>query len=101
MQRYPMNTGLGHSDSISANALPVGIVELTGRASLWLDRDPSEDVGIADGGAASRARDGASIASGLDRARAAQIRARILSGAYASLAVVDAIARRLLDSGDL
>jgi hypothetical protein len=33
--------------------------------------------------------------------RAAAIRARVLNGAYDTLAVVDSVARRLLDSGDL
>ena len=37
----------------------------------------------------------------LDPARAARIRGRILNGAYDTLEVVDAVARRLLDSGDL
>jgi hypothetical protein len=37
----------------------------------------------------------------VDPARAAQIRERVLSGAYDTLEVVDAVARRLLQSGDL
>jgi hypothetical protein len=37
----------------------------------------------------------------LDPVRVAQIRERVLSGAYDSLNVVDAMARRLLDSGEL
>jgi hypothetical protein len=37
----------------------------------------------------------------LDSARTARIRSRIMGGAYDSLEVVDAVARRLLDHGDL
>ena len=55
---------------------------------------------ISDAGRALAARDGDS-AGGLDPARAARIRGRILSGAYDTLEVVDAVSRRLLDSGDL
>ena len=33
--------------------------------------------------------------------RVAELRSRILAGAYDSLSVVDTVARRLLDSGDL
>ena len=39
--------------------------------------------------------------SSLERGRAAQIRRRVLSRAYEASAVVDAIARRILESGDL
>ncbi len=37
----------------------------------------------------------------LEVIRGARVRGRIISGAYDSLQVVDAIARRLLDTGDL
>ena len=37
----------------------------------------------------------------LDAARNARIRSRIMGGAYDSLEVVDAVARRLLGQGDL
>jgi anti-sigma28 factor (negative regulator of flagellin synthesis) len=37
---------------------------------------------------------------GLTPARAAEIRQRILSGAYNSTAIVDQVARRILDQGD-
>ena len=62
--------------------------------------DRSDKVQISDAGRALAARDGDST-SGLDPARASRIRGRILSGAYDTLEVVDAVARRLLDSGDL
>ena len=62
--------------------------------------DRSDKVSISDAGRALAAReDGDSMA--LDPARAERIRERVLSGAYDTLEVVDAVARRLLDSGDL
>jgi hypothetical protein len=39
--------------------------------------------------------------TGLDPVRAARIRERVLNGAYDSLNVVDIMARRLLDTGEL
>lgn len=60
----------------------------------------SDKVEISDAGRALAARDGEQ-STGLDPARAARIRGRVLSGAYDTLEVVDAVARRLLDSGDL
>jgi negative regulator of flagellin synthesis FlgM len=63
--------------------------------------DRSDRVSISDAGRALAARDGATESAGLDPARAARIRERVLSGAYDTLEVVDAVARRLLDSGDI
>lgn len=62
--------------------------------------DRSDKVQISDAGRALAARDTDS-ASGLSPARAATIRGRVLSGAYDTLEVVDSVARRLIDSGDL
>jgi hypothetical protein len=42
-----------------------------------------------------------SVGLPLDPRRAVRIRERIMGGAYDSLEVVDAMARRLLDHGDL
>jgi hypothetical protein len=61
--------------------------------------DRTDKVEISDAGRALAAR--GDQATGLDPARAAVIRGRILSGAYDTLEVVDAVSRRLLDSGDL
>jgi hypothetical protein len=47
------------------------------------------------------ARDGRADSASLDPSRASHIRDRVLNGAYDTLEVVDAVARRLLDSGDL
>jgi negative regulator of flagellin synthesis FlgM len=63
--------------------------------------DRSDKVQISDAGRALAARSDKAESSSLDPARAARIRGRILSGAYDTLEVVDAVARRLLDSGDL
>lgn len=63
--------------------------------------DRSDKVEISDAGRALAARDDAGSSTPLDPARADRIRGRILSGAYDTLEVVDAVARRLLDSGDL
>jgi hypothetical protein len=42
-----------------------------------------------------------SYADAMDATRSSLIRGRILSGAYNTLELVDALARRLLESGDL
>jgi hypothetical protein len=62
--------------------------------------DRSDKVQISDAGRALAAREG-DATSGLTPARAATIRGRVLSGAYDTLDVVDSVARRLMDSGDL
>jgi len=61
----------------------------------------SDQVQISDAGRALAARGEAGSTKGLDPARADAIRGRVLGGAYDTLEVVDAVARRLLDSGDL
>lgn len=64
--------------------------------------DRSDKVSISDAGRALAARDGgAANPSSLDPTRAGRIRERVLNGAYDTLEVVDAVARRLLVSGDL
>ncbi|MEP6619836.1 MAG: hypothetical protein ABJE47_10985 [bacterium] len=56
-------------------------------------------VQISDAGRALAARGHSDV--GLTPERTAQIRQRVLDGAYNSLAVVDEVARRVLGSGDL
>jgi hypothetical protein len=56
---------------------------------------------VVDAGSELVASDGDRRVSDLEAAREASIRGRILSGAYDSIEVVDAVARRLLASGDL
>jgi hypothetical protein len=53
---------------------------------------------IADGALDGRDRDDFRVR---DPNRAGRIRGRVLSGAYDTLEVVEAVSRRLLDSGDL
>ena len=59
----------------------------------------TDSVQISDAGRARAAS--ANDVSGLSPDRVAQLRKNILDGAYNSLDVVDEVARRILDSGDL
>jgi negative regulator of flagellin synthesis FlgM len=58
-------------------------------------------VQISDAGRALAAREGAPEGSSLSPERIAQLRQRVLDGAYNSLDVVDEVARRILATGDL
>lgn len=61
---------------------------------------PAQDsVVISDAGRALSAKD--STVSDLDPHHEAAIRQRVVDGAYDSLEIVDQVARRILDSGDL
>ena len=62
--------------------------------------DRSDKVQISDAGRALAARE-TDKAVELTPERSADVRRRILSGAYDTIEVVDAVARRLLASGDL
>ncbi len=103
MHIYPKNIGplrpeadrtAPLADVSSANSIrPIG--------SAPTSADRKDKVQISDAGRALAARGDTPPSSGLDPARAARIRDRVLSGAYDTLEVVDAVARRLLDSGDL
>jgi len=101
MQIYSKNTGPIRPDSTQssqpANAADSDGVRAVAPAPSSVDR--SDKVSISDAGRALAARDGDGVS--LDPSRAANIRERVLSGAYDTLEVVDAVARRLLDSGDL
>jgi len=106
MHIYPKYTGPIRPDTTGGTAdasesSPVRPLSPAGTNGTTPDR--SDKVEISDAGRALSARDSGSAdaSSGLDPARAAKIRGRILSGAYDTLEVVDAVARRLLDSGDL
>jgi len=70
-------------------------------ASTTSSPDRSDRVEISNAGRALAARTDDVAKSSLDPARAAVIRGRVMSGAYDTLEVVDAVARRLLNSGDL
>ena len=60
----------------------------------------SDQVQISDAGRAMAERAEAG-ASPISEERVSQIRSRILEGAYNQLDVVDEVARRILDSGDI
>ncbi|HEY9226117.1 MAG TPA: hypothetical protein VIP11_05690 [Gemmatimonadaceae bacterium] len=101
MHIYPKGTGPISPDTtrtspVADSAATDAIRAVTATPSSV---DRSDKVSISDAGRALAARDGGPDA--LDPARAARIRERVLSGAYDTLEVVDAVARRLLVSGDL
>jgi hypothetical protein len=91
---------ISHAPSTTAAA------DVSGDATRCLERpigspaDRSGDVAISDSHRVYAWRETADLPS-IDRRRAVQIRNRILRGAYDSLEVVDAVARRLLVSEDL
>jgi hypothetical protein len=87
--RTASSTDIADSDAI-------GSVPPTGSSS-----DRSDKVSISAAGRALAARDGGADPAALDPARAGRVRDRVLNGAYDTLEVVDAVARRLLVSGDL
>lgn len=60
----------------------------------------TDRVEISNAGRALAARDGSAEAS-LSPERLAELRQRVLDGAYNSLEVVDEVARRILANGDL
>lgn len=107
MHIYPKNTGPLRPDTTRAtqpaDTSDRGPIQPVGPTPSSLNR--SDKVQISDAGRALAARaDGTSDSastSSLDPARASRIRQRVLSGAYDTLEVVDAVSRRLLDSGDL
>ena len=63
--------------------------------------DRTEKAQVLDSALALSASEGDSMDRSLEPARAAEVRSRILGGAYNTIEVVDAVARRLLMSGDL
>lgn len=103
MQIYPKHTGPVRPETTrssqpvdSTDSDAIRSVPPVGSAS-----GRSDKVSISDAGRALAARNGAADSAPLDSARAGRIRDRVLSGAYDTLEVVDAVARRLLDSGDI
>jgi anti-sigma28 factor (negative regulator of flagellin synthesis) len=102
MHIYPKYTGPIRPDSTrtSETADAPESAPISPAAPSTSNQDRADKVEISDAGRALAAR-GGDASSGLDPARAERIRGRILSGAYDTLEVVDAVARRLIDSGDL
>jgi hypothetical protein len=74
----------------------VGLVAPTPDAA-----DRRHDVEVCSDGRTLSPRGRPSDSMGMDPGRVQRIRGRILSGAYDTLKVVDAVARRLLDADDL
>jgi negative regulator of flagellin synthesis FlgM len=103
MHIYPKNTGPVRPEtnriSQTDDQLDRGTIKPVAPAPSTADR--SDKVEISDAGRALSARTDDTQATGVDPARSSRIRSRILSGAYDTLEVVDTVAKRLLDSGDL
>jgi hypothetical protein len=99
MQIYPKGSGPVLPDPTQAPQAVLNIDPVSPVAPAPASVDRSDKVSISDAGRALAARDGEG--ESVDPARASQIRERVLSGAYDTLEVVDAVARRLLDTGDL
>ena len=102
MQIYPKHTGPLRPDSTratpAADTAESDAIRSVPQTPSSADR--SDKVSISEAGRALAAREGGAERASLDPSRASQIRERVLSGAYNTLEVVDAVARRLLDSGD-
>jgi len=94
----PVNTDLAHSTQAADAADRISVSPLGPTPS---SSDRSDKLQISDAGRALAARDGDRASADLDPARVASVRQLVLSGAYDTVEVVDAVARRLLDSGDL
>jgi negative regulator of flagellin synthesis FlgM len=101
MQIYPKHTGplrpetTRISPADSPESTPIRPLAPTPSSA-----DRSDKVEISNAGRALAARGGALSPAPTDASRTSTIRGRVLSGAYDTLEVVDAVARRLLDSGD-
>jgi predicted TIM-barrel enzyme len=107
MQIHPKSGGPSRPEVASstqsvdkASKAPVApAAAVTAAAAVTSAAGRSDKVQISDAGRALAAREGSN--TGLSPERAAQIRQRVLDGAYNSLGVVDEVARRILSSGDL
>jgi len=102
MQIHSKGIGTLTPESLSAQRADVADNAAPATASTTTPVDRSDKVQISDAGRALAAREtDRTVEAGLDPIRASHIRKRVLSGAYDSLDVVDTVARRLLQSGDL
>ena len=103
MHIYPKHTGPVRPET-TRTSQPADVADSDAIRSVpptGTSSDRSDKVSISDAGRALAARDSGTDASTLDPSRVGRIRERVLSGAYDTLEVVDAVARRLLDSGDI
>jgi negative regulator of flagellin synthesis FlgM len=103
MYIYPKQTGPMRPETTSqtGDVSEAGAVRPIAPAPSGAQRSDKVDISDAGRALAARSGDAAQASSGPDSARTDRIRGRILSGAYDTLEVVDTVARRLLDSGDL
>ena len=100
MNIYPKSGGAMRPAAITTPQ-PVGKAEKTVVAPVAAVSSAvarGDKVQISDAGRALAARD---ESGALSAERSAQIRQRVLDGAYNSLGVVDEVARRIIQSGDL
>ena len=101
---YPKNAGLRLETAAQtpdlASTATTGLRANVKAPAVQPAADRADKGQISDVGRALVAREGDSSSS-LTSLRAAAIRDRVLSGAYDTLDVVDSVARRLLDSGDI
>ncbi|MEO7085981.1 MAG: hypothetical protein ABI442_04000 [Gemmatimonadaceae bacterium] len=102
-QSGPLSLETTKASQPAADAADKSTVQSVPATSTPTDR--SDKVQISDAGRAlaARAKGGSEAAgqSSLDPAKADRIRSRILSGAYDTVEVVDAVARRLIATGDV
>jgi hypothetical protein len=101
MQIYPKNTGPLRPET--TRTTPIDSPENTPirpAAPTPSSADRSDKVEISNAGRALSARGDALAPASAGADRTSTIRGRVLNGAYDTLEVVDAVARRLLDSGD-
>ena len=103
MYIYPKQTGPMRPEmsTQAADVTEIGSVRPIGNSPAGAVRSDKVEISDAGRSLAARGADDVKSSAGLDAARADRIRGRVLSGAYNTLEVVDTVARRLLDSGDL
>jgi hypothetical protein len=104
MHIYPKQTGPVRPETTRSSLLADAVDSdaIRSVAGVGSSSDRSDKVSISDAGRALAARDGGADTAVIDDpSRVGRVRDRVLSGAYDTLEVVDAVARRLLVSGDL
>lgn len=101
MQIYPKHTGPLRPETTRPTSIdgPEN-TPIRPSAPTPSSADRSDKVQISNAGRALAARGDALAPAAGAADRTSTIRGRVLNGAYDTLEVVDAVARRLLDSGD-
>ena len=98
MKIIPKVPEIARPESLKVPSVPTPAAESKPQPS---SAPRADQVQISDAGRALAEQRTESAQPALSSERAAQIRMRVLEGAYNSLDVVDEVARRILDSGDL